>query len=41
LDCRITGVEQPSGIFVWMVQGVARAGEVIAKNKKFRINNSD
>jgi gliding motility-associated-like protein len=30
-DGRITGVEQPSGTYVWMVQGVARNGKVITK----------
>jgi gliding motility-associated-like protein len=28
---RITGTEQPSGTYVWMVQGVARNGKVITK----------
>jgi gliding motility-associated-like protein len=30
-DGRITGTEQPSGTYVWMVQGVARDGKVITK----------
>jgi len=30
-DGRITGAEQPSGTYVWMVQGVARDGKVITK----------
>ena len=30
-DGRVTGAEQPSGTYVWMVQGVARDGRVITK----------
>ena len=30
-DGRITGLEQPPGTYVWMVQGVARDGKVITK----------
>ena len=30
-DGRITGTDQPSGTYVWMVQGVARDGRVITK----------
>jgi gliding motility-associated-like protein len=30
-DGRVTGAEQPSGTYVWMVQGVARDGKVITK----------
>lgn len=30
-DGRIGGVDQPTGTFVWMVQGVARDGKVITK----------
>jgi gliding motility-associated-like protein len=30
-DGRVTGVEQPSGTYVWMVQGIARDGKVITK----------
>ena len=30
-DGRISGVDQPTGTFVWMVQGVARDGRVITK----------
>jgi len=30
-DGRITGADQPTGTYVWMVQGVARDGKVITK----------
>jgi gliding motility-associated-like protein len=30
-DGRINGIDQPTGTFVWMVQGVARDGKVITK----------
>ena len=30
-DGRVSGREQPSGTYVWMVQGVARDGKVITK----------
>jgi gliding motility-associated-like protein len=30
-DGRIGGIDQPTGTFVWMVQGVARDGKVITK----------
>jgi gliding motility-associated-like protein len=30
-DGRVTGGEQPSGTYVWMVQGTTRDGKVITK----------